>query len=238
MIEIVKVKRFIVSILNYIPEDYRLHQGDEQNTFLYRLLNGMKEGNFDFYDQAKKLFLRGMTNPRNLRVLFEFPKDNTGLPAYVIREPGADPGAANSIGKMNGQIYDGGAWQIRDSRFHNFEIMCLSDNMLESIIMSEVLYALIMGSYNWLSTQYDLVEVRITELMTNQNVLPIPIFIKSVRLDLTLDQIVGTLVNEELLNKIAFEDAGIAAEKWGADNYSRDYELPGVESDIDKIVTK
>lgn len=85
MIEIVKVKQFIVSILNYIPEDYRLHQGDEQNTFLYRLLNGMKEGNFDFYDQAKKLFLRGMTNPRNLRVLFEFPKDNTGLPAYVIR---------------------------------------------------------------------------------------------------------------------------------------------------------
>ena len=66
MIEIVKVKQFIVSILNYIPEDYRLHQGDEQNTFLYRLLNGMKEGNFDFYDQAKKLFLRGMTNPRNL----------------------------------------------------------------------------------------------------------------------------------------------------------------------------
>lgn len=63
MIEIVKVKQFIVSILNYIPEDYRLHQGDEQNTFLYRLLNGMKEGNFDFYDQAKKLFLRGMTNP-------------------------------------------------------------------------------------------------------------------------------------------------------------------------------
>ena len=45
MIEIVKVKQFIVSILNYIPEDYRLHKGDEQNTFLYRLLNGMKEGN-------------------------------------------------------------------------------------------------------------------------------------------------------------------------------------------------
>ena len=38
--------------------------------------------------------------------------------------------------------------------------MCLSDNMLESIIMSEVLYALIMGSYNWLSTQYDLVDVK------------------------------------------------------------------------------
>ena len=33
--EIVKVKQFIVSILNYIPEDYRLHKGDEQNTFLY-----------------------------------------------------------------------------------------------------------------------------------------------------------------------------------------------------------
>ena len=74
--------------------------------------------------------------------------------------------------------------------------------------------------------------------MTNQNVLPIPIFIKSVRLDLTLDQIVGTLVNEELLNKIAFENAGIAADKWGGDNYQRDYELPGVESDIDKIVMK
>lgn len=237
MIEIVKVKQFVTSILKYIPEDYQNHKDDEQNTFLYRLLFGMKEGNFDFYEQAKKLFLRGQTNPRNLRVLFEFPKDNTGLPAYVIREPGADKGMANSIGKMTGQTFDGMNWQIRDNRYHNFEIMCLSDNMLESILMSEVLYALIMGAYNWLSTQYDMVEVRITELMTNQNVIPIPIFIKSVRLDLTLDQIVSSLVDEELLSKIAFEDAGIAADL-DMENYPRDYELPGVYSDIDKIVMK
>ena len=34
MIEIVKVKQFIVSILNYIPEDYRLNRIPSYTDFL------------------------------------------------------------------------------------------------------------------------------------------------------------------------------------------------------------
>lgn len=104
MIEIIRVKQLILNLLEYIPKDLENHKNDEENTFLYRLLYGMKDGNFDFYQQAKSLFTRSSTNPRKIEVRLEFPKDKTGLPCYVIREPGKTKGPANSIGKLNGEF--------------------------------------------------------------------------------------------------------------------------------------
>jgi hypothetical protein len=228
MIQIIRVKEIIKTVLAYIPYEYKSGKAEE-DTFLYRLLNGVKDDNFDFYKQAKTLFTRSDSSPRKIAVTLEFPKDKTSLPCYVIREPGKIKGPVNSIGKLTGDIYPDGAWEVRDSREQGFEIMCLSDNVLESILMSEVLYGLLLGSYNLLAMNFSTIEINMTELMANTELIPLPIFIKSIRLDVSSEQIVSSLINSDFLSKIEFEDAGEAAIT--GENYGR-MGLPGVESEI------
>mgnify|MGYP000347041729 CR=1 FL=1 len=229
MLQIIQMKDIINQLLRYIPADFEKYKNEEEKSFLYQLLYGNKDGNFDFYEQAKKLYTRPEDNPRKIEVRLEFPKDRTGLPSYVIREPGKNKNEANSIGKMTGLQTISGGYQIRDSREYNFDVMCLSDNILESILMSEVLYALLLGAYNVLSTMFMKIDFNMTEIIAEQSLTPTPIFFRSLRIDLASDELVSTLVDEELLHKIAFEDAGIEAIE--GNNYPR-LGIPGVESEI------
>lgn len=233
MIEIVRIKDFANQLLEYIPNDIKNHEQDEENTFLYRMFYGCKDGNFDFYKQAKSLFLRDQTNPRKIEVRMEFPKDKTSLPCYVIREPGKDKGPANTIGKMTGVMYPGESWEIRDNRHFTFEIMCLSDNFLESIIMSETLYALFLAGYNVLANTYTSIELSNSEVIPQLDLMPLPIFIRSLRLDLSVDFYIGSLVDKQLLaHTLKWQDAGEAAVElthnivWN--------QIPGADSEITK----
>lgn len=233
MIEIVRIKNFVNQLLEYIPNDIQNNLQSEENSFLYRLFYGCIEGNFDFYKQAQSLFTRNQSDPRKIEVRLEFPKNKTSLPCYVIREPGKDKGYANSIGKMTGVMYPGESWEIRDNRHYTFEIMCLSDNFLESIIMSESLYALFLAGYNVLATIYTSIELTNTEVLSQTDLIPTPIFIRSLRLDLSSDSNIGSLVDQQLLAKtLSFQDAGLSSIdltpniQWN--------QIPGVESQIIK----
>lgn len=209
MLQITRIKEIVTRLLVYVQEDYK--NSPEEETFLYRILHGVKDGNYDFYEQGKKLFLRDDLNPRNLRVLLEFPKDRTNLPAYVVREPSKRPSAFNSIGKLTGQYDETGSMIVRDSRSYTFEVMCISDNFLESILMSEILYALLLGSYNLLAQSFLTINYSMQEVMMNTEVIPLPIFVRNIGIDLTSDEYVPTIDKSPLLNKICFADAGLMA---------------------------
>lgn len=202
MLQIVKIKKILEDLLEYVHQDYANHQDDETQTFLYKVLNGTQDGNYDFYQQGKKLFLRTQENPNNLKVTYEYPKDRNSIPVYVIREPAKIEGPANTIGKI--EQFIGNYPQYRDNRRFNFEIMCFSMNMMESILMSEVMYALLLGAYDILANQFILVEYSMKELMMENNIMPTPIFIRSIGLDLVDDEISPGLVDSVLLGKIIF----------------------------------
>lgn len=207
MLQIAQIKSIITRLLLFVQEDYKNNK--EEDTFLYKTFYGVKDGNFDFYEQGKKLFLRSDTNPRNLRVLLEFPKDKTKTPAYVVREPSKRTSEFNSIGKLTGQFDHTGKMILRDSRNYEFEIMCVSDNFLESILMSEILYALLLGSYNILSQSFQSISFSMKEVMINADVIPLPFFLRSIGLNLTSDEHVPTIEEMPLLKKVLFADAGL-----------------------------
>lgn len=209
MIPIITIKQLISKLLEFIYVDSSSEK-EEKDTFLYQILGGIKDNNFDFYEQAKSLFLRDQTNPRNVRILVEYPKDRTAFPCYVIREPGKRNGADNSIGKIK-DYSNLGSYLYRDSRQSDFEIMCLSQNVYESIIMSEVLYALLLAAYDILASQFETIDFTIRELMAENEIMPMPIFIKSVSLSVSMNNIVPGLLKEDLLKKVLFEDAGLEA---------------------------
>jgi hypothetical protein len=207
MLQITQIKAIITRLLIFIQEDYK--NNVEEDTFLYKTFYGVKDGNFDFYEQGKKLFLRNDSNPRNLRVLLEFPKDKTKTPAYVVREPSKRTSEFNSIGKLTGQFDHTGKMILRDSRNYEFEVMCVSDNFLESILMSEILYSLLLGSYNILSQSFQSISFSMKEVMINADVIPLPFFLRSIGLNLTSDEHVPTIEEMPLLKKVLFADAGL-----------------------------
>lgn len=208
MLQITQIKAIITRLLIFIQEDYK-NNVEEEDTFLYKTFYGVKDGNFDFYEQGKKLFLRNDSNPRNLRVLLEFPKDKTKIPAYVVREPSKRTSEFNSIGKLTGQFDHTGKMILRDSRNYEFEVMCVSDNFLESILMSEILYSLLLGSYNILSQSFQSISFSMKEVMINADVIPLPFFLRSIGLNLTSDEHVPTIEEMPLLKKVLFADAGL-----------------------------
>lgn len=207
MLQITQIKAIITRLLIFIQEDYK--NNVEEDTFLYKTFYGVKDGNFDFYEQGKKLFLRNDSNPRNLRVLLEFPKDKTKIPAYVVREPSKRTSEFNSIGKLTGQFDHTGKMILRDSRNYEFEVMCVSDNFLESILMSEILYSLLLGSYNILSQSFQSISFSMKEVMINADVIPLPFFLRSIGLNLTSDEHVPTIEEMPLLKKVLFADASL-----------------------------
>lgn len=207
MLQITQIKAIITRLLIFIQEDYK--NNVEEDTFLYKTFYGVKDGNFDFYEQGKKLFLRNDSNPRSLRVLLEFPKDKTKIPAYVVREPSKRTSEFNSIGKLTGQFDHTGKMILRDSRNYEFEVMCVSDNFLESILMSEILYSLLLGSYNILSQSFQSISFSMKEVMINADVIPLPFFLRSIGLNLTSDEHVPTIEEMPLLKKVLFADAGL-----------------------------
>lgn len=207
MLQITQIKAIITRLLIFVQEDYK--NNTEEDTFLYKTFYGVKDGSFDFYEQGKKLFLRNDSNPRNLRVLLEFPKDKTKTPAYVVREPSKRTSEFNSIGKLTGQFDYTGKMILRDSRNYEFEVMCVSDNFLESILMSEILYSLLLGSYNILSQSFQSISFSMKEVMINADVIPLPFFLRSIGLNLTSDEYVPTIEEMPLLKKVLFADAGL-----------------------------
>lgn len=228
MLQIVKVKKMIEGLLEFIVLDFNSHT-DEKETFLYKILNGTVDGTFDFYQQAKSLFTRTPDNPNLLKVIYEYPKDRSGLPVYVIREPGKKEGPFNTVGKIETFIDQNPLY--RDNREFNFEIMCFSDNMMESILMSEVLYALLVASYDTLADYFLRIDFSMKELMMENQLMPLPIFIRSIGLGVSSDEFVPGLVDVTLLGKVIFGkvnqiDSFVLGESAKLEG------LPGVESEI------
>lgn len=54
MILIARIKQIVDGLLQYIQ--YVIESVPEHETFLYHMFYGTRDGSFDFYEQAKKLF--------------------------------------------------------------------------------------------------------------------------------------------------------------------------------------
>lgn len=81
----------------------------------------------------------------------EFPKDVQMCPVIVLREPSRDNGD-NAIGRETGvempqvvQRPSSSRFEFLDGKAFNFEVICVSVNMIESILLSEVIYSFLWG---------------------------------------------------------------------------------------------
>ena len=192
-IKVLWLKKIVDALILWVQEDYNIKVADnrEEDSFLYRYLNGNTEGDYDFYVQAKAIFLRDQKSPRQIRTSLMFNKDIKGTPHVHVREPAKSKGQYNSIGGGMGNIImnTDGSYNdtFRDSKRASYDIVITSDNPLDTVLISEVLYALLWGANSTLSDEFGLFDLGMKELMMENHLVPIQLYIKAITMDVQFD---------------------------------------------------
>lgn len=209
MILVARIKQLVKGLIDYIQQDYNSGIPETQ-TFLYQMFWGVRDGSFDFYEQARKMFLRTNESPRKVAVTLEYPKDKVSLPCIVIREPSkqqAQPNPFGGIGVPDSSFgapeYLRGAFNVTSTSKVN--LMCFSDNPMESLLMGEVLYTLLQGARNTFEGEFLNFLFSTSELVAENSLFPLPVIIKTVSIDITESEDYASLIRQDLISCVRFD---------------------------------
>lgn len=208
---LLKVKGIIDSLIEYVKEDIEacVDEGREEESFLYLIFSESETDGYNFYNQAKNVFLRTNEDRNRITTGLAYPKNMANAPYVWIREPQRSVGKTNTIGKLSGGFYEmtDGSFkdEYRDSKSASYEVVVMSTNYLESIMISDVLYSLLVSSYELFTTLFNFFEVNMKELMMNNDqVPPYMLLSRALALDIDFDNYIPAISNEKLLNKVVF----------------------------------
>ena len=84
----VHLKSIIDAILDKVKADY-ISNGN--NSFLYKCYNGVVSGNYNFFDQAVKIFNRTIDDPRTIDTRLLFDRERASLPTIHVTVPSEQP---------------------------------------------------------------------------------------------------------------------------------------------------
>lgn len=211
MITVARIKQIVDGLLAYVEADY--NSVPENQTLLYHMFYGLKDGKFDFYEQAKEIFLRKNTNPRKIETRMEYPKDKSHMPCIIIREPGKSQGEVRPLGGFGIPPLDefGEPNYKREgfieSYISSINLMCFSENMLESTLIGEVLYTLLVGARNTLEAEFEKFSFQAQELIAENSLFPTPILIKNIVLEIEDVATYASIIRPELVTYFIIEDA-------------------------------
>jgi len=98
-----------VALYNYINHLIGWIRTDLANpstdTYLYKLFQGNQIGNFNYFNEAKELFIRDKSHPKYLEVRFFFDRERASLPTVHFNLPN-ESSAYQGIGRGGG-VYPG-----------------------------------------------------------------------------------------------------------------------------------
>ena len=211
-IPVVKLKRFLDSLIEYIRSDLetKISQSLESEAFLFQVLDGNSTDGFDFYEEGKNIFSRTSTSSRRIETRLMFTKDIAPTPTIHVREPAKTKGIFNTIGGIDNTRIDqtnGYVLQYRDTKSATYEFVCTSDNPLESVLVSEVIYSALLAGYETLNLlKFPLFDFGMKELIANNELVPYPLFIKTVELVVQYENTVPSINTNQLCDIINFQN--------------------------------
>lgn len=210
-IPLLKVKGIIDSLLDYIKEDLEtcIAEAREEESFLYLVLNGNNTDGYDFYEQSKSVFSRTQEHRNKITTGIAYPKNMANVPYIWVREPQRGMGKTNTIGKLSGGFMsmDSGdsRQEYRDGKAASYEVVVMSTNYLESVMLSDVLYSLLVASYDLFTELFNFFEVNMKELMMNNDqVPPFMLLSRALVLEIDFDNHIPAISVETMLNKVIF----------------------------------
>ena len=141
----------ITGIIKHVETDLTTHAPDPENSFLGRILMGIKDHKHDYFEEAKVLFTRKNDNPRAIRTRLFFDAKEANIPTIHITMPQETSGA-NSLGAGESHEYyeddvHGTVSPERERRFDtNFHVIVTSDNHREVLIIYHVVRAMLVSA--------------------------------------------------------------------------------------------
>jgi hypothetical protein len=214
-IGILKIKRLVEALIEFVKTDYeeKLEEGTESESFLLRCFD---DDDYDvdivYSDLAVDLFTReANTSKRKLETRLLFDRDRATLPTIHIREPGKTKGKMDGIGSLDEEYYTNEDESTQDlmrkSFSSQYELMITSSNRHEVLIIEEVMLALLIGAQDTLAlnSPFYLFEFSVKEMMINNDLMPDPLFIKSIGINTSYDKTYPTLGENTFLTSILFE---------------------------------
>lgn len=216
LIPVVRLKSILDGLIDYVRVDFE-GQTDETDTFLYKTLAGNRASGFDFYEEAKNIFLRTGTSSRKIETRLMFTKDVAPTPTVHVTEPMRAKGSFNSIGGITGRTLllpnEQYTQEYRDTKKGEYEFLVTSDNPLETVLVAEVIYTLLLGGWETLHNQlFDLFEFSMKELVATNDLVPYPLYVKSIEIAVEFENTVPGINVETLCNAINFNDPRIDSE--------------------------
>lgn len=211
---IVRVKKIIDALLEFVKADYELKVTEEitDESFLMRCFDDDDTvEDISYRDLAKEIFTRGVDDHRKVETRLMFDVDRAALPTIHVREPAKSKGKQDGIGNMDQDFWenaDGGSNDIRRRSFDSqYELMITSMNRHEVIIMEEVILGLFIGAQDSLALQepFYLINFTVKELIANNELVPNPLFIKAIGLNVSYDKKYPDISNNVVLHKIMFD---------------------------------
>lgn len=147
--------------LKFVRNDFA-DQMNEQDTYLYKMLQGTQFQRYDFFEQAKQVICGDIDDPRRLECDLIFNFDRNGAPTIHINLPSEMSTQDNGMGIDEGyvdNIYTDGdvdtpgsyhkVWTRRFQAVYN--IVITSDNTNEVIFLFHFVRALLLSTYDHLS---------------------------------------------------------------------------------------
>lgn len=208
LIKIVHVKRVIDALLKFVDDDAVLR--NESDSWLYRMLFDITDdSNFNFYEQAKAIFLNTKLSPRKIQTGIGYNLNTNGSPYIHIRELQRTPGTYNNIGGIGDNVYlnseqDYTSVIYRDARKSDYEIVVTSDNQLATILITDVIYALLIGASASLYNEFDLVNFSIKDMMVNMST-NAQLYAKSIVISTQYENQIPSIILDPVQTGIVFQ---------------------------------
>lgn len=212
-IPVVKVKAILDAVLAFIKADYDecLRRAREEESFLYRVLQGQTLSDYNFYTQGKDIFIRSGGSSRQLQTRMGFDVSMSSLPVVYVHQPSDMLKGVNTIGfgLDTNEYYTNSDDSVTEKLFRSFgsvfEYTIVSSNVLETVLIYEVLMAAMISVIDTLNEYFEQVSLSGKELIVKNELMPEPLFMKSIQLDVIhIKQVPRLTTPETLITAIEF----------------------------------
>lgn len=176
--------RTIEGLLKWIKYEYedRFNEGAEEKSYLFRLFGDVKYNGFDYYEQAKKIFIKNEFDQRKVGVRIFFDQSRAHMPTIHIVMPGESNEASGLGYNDNGEFLE----RQYSSRY---ALVLTSDNYAEVLILYYAIRSLIMSGFMMLE-EFGIRNISIGggDLQLQPDMVPTNIFYRTVFIDMFYDE--------------------------------------------------
>jgi len=198
------VAEVVETVLKVIEVDFSKHV-EEKDTLLYYILGSNEYKKYNFFEQAKDIFLREYDHPRKIAVRMLFDAQRASLPTIHITMP-QESNDSDGIGVDEG--YSENTFNTDGTTFHKtytrafgvqYNIIITSDNSLEVLLIYHLLKAMLISIFDHMELS-GIRNPKLSgqDLQMNSDIVPVNVFVRGVGINFMYEEDIPAIQEENL----------------------------------------